>query len=609
MMVSRSAGNSITAGRECPGTTVGTRSSGTATGTDAVDVCAKGQRTADMDESVAQVFRLLRLAHAGQPEQALVLAGESQAAQDSLGMLYVRAVALHCLGDHESAVTTAEMMLDITAQRVGLTNLTTVGATTSGAWTAELTSLAAPAVVSGAEAQTAGWQSIALSFRATQHMLLSELNPQVFDMGATLQDLAQAEAALSNDVTDGFVLATAHTGLGHGYHALRLYELALPQYEAALEASLSHSADVALMSAVTNQLDLAELHLNWSVELHRIRETDRARDKSTTAARHAALAQEYASTDDTRAYAASAALLAACADSTGSPDEVVERIREAILGVEGHGLRASRAFALPFLAWALERADQLPEALEVAAEACDALPPDASWMRISAAYHTRAALLARSGTDSARVGLAYGDQLAKTMWGQRLRTLQDARSVQILERVTLERDRVQVLAHTDALTGVGNRRAFDVRVAELGMGASDADVAIIVVDVDRLKAVNDAGGHEAGDLTLQAVAGALIGEVRTADLVARLGGDEFVAVIEGVDQADATALAARMIEAVSAALGATVTVSVGVATGRAAEAGAGLLRSADRAMYAAKRASRDAMGLEAPMQIGEILTG
>ncbi|MBA3280289.1 MAG: GGDEF domain-containing protein [Geodermatophilaceae bacterium] len=534
-----------------------------------------------MTDSKAGVIRLLRLAQAGQPEQALVRADELLRAGQSLGVLYARAVALRCLGDHQGAVQGAEKMLAITGGR-GITSSAgtmTGGTVTAGSITAG----------TSAEADLAGWHSIALAFRACQQMLISEISPQVFDLESTLHDLAQAEAALTNDVNDGFVLATAHTGLGHGYHDLRLYELALPHYEAALRAALTQSAEI----AVTSQLNLAELHLNWSVELFRIRETARARDKSATAARHAVLAQEYASIDETVSYAAIADLLAACADSSGeAADAVVVRIRDGLQAVEHHGLRESRAFALPFLAWALERAGRLPEALEVAAQACDALPADATWMLTSAAYHTRAALLARSGSDAARAALAYGDQLAKTMWRQRLRTLHNARSVQILQRVTLERDRVQVLAHTDALTGIGNRRAFDVRVAELDRSADTTEVAMIVVDVDRLKAVNDAGGHEAGDLTLQAVAGALTGQVRAGDLVARLGGDEFVAVVEGTDHAQATALAGRMAEAVSLALGSAVTVSVGVATGPACEAGAGLLHAADRAMYAAKRASR-----------------
>lgn len=548
----------------------------------------KGLRSASMDDGHAEVIRLLRLAQAGQPELALAQADEQLGAEESLGILFARAVALHCLGAHQAAVGAAELMLAITVGRAGTTGRPTTGAATTRA-TTDTTAFGA-----AGEPETAGWQSTALSFRAWQHMLLSEIDPQAFDLESTLQDLAQSEAALSDDVADGFVLATAHTSLGHSYYALRLYELALPHYQAAFDAARTRSAEDAVTTVVTSQLNLAELHLNWSVELHRIRETARAQDKSAIAARHAALAQEYASTDETRDYAASAALFAACADSGGAaPEKVVERIREGLRAVDGRGLREDRAFALPFLAWALDRAGRLPEALQAATEACEALPEDATWMLTSAAYHTRAALLARAGSDSARAGLAYGDQLAKTMWRQRLGTLHNARSAQILERVTLERDRVQVLAHTDALTGVGNRRAFDVRVAELGRSAADSsEVAMLVVDVDRLKAVNDAGGHEAGDRTLQAVASALTGQVRAGDLVARLGGDEFVAVVEGADRAAATALAARMVDAVSVALGSAVTISVGVASGPASEAAAGLLHAADRAMYTAKRARR-----------------
>lgn len=556
----------------------------------------------DMDDSLAEVIRLLRVAQAGQPEQALVQADEALAHRPSQGIVYARAVALHCLGDHESAAAAAEQMLNMlgSADPDDPVGPTAAVRPNSGA----------SAERPGAESSEVGWQSIALSFRACQHMILSERHPQMFDMETTLQDLGHAEAALNSDVADGFVVATAHTNLGHGYHALRLYELALPQYEAALEASLSDSAEVAMMMAVKSQLNLAELHLNWSVELHRIRETDRARDKSLTAARHAALAQEYASTEDAAPYAAIAALLGACADSSGPPDEVVDRIRDGIHAVEEVSQRESRAFALPFLAWALDRAGRLPEALTVASEACDALPSDATWILTSAAYHTRAALLARSGSDPARAGLAYGDQLAKTMWQQRLRTLHNARSVQILERITLERDRVAVLAHTDPLTGVGNRRAFDVRVAELASSsADDVEVAMIVVDVDQLKAVNDTGGHEAGDLTLQAVAGALIDESRASDLVARLGGDEFVVVAEVQDRTDAAALATRMIDAISAALGSAVTVSVGVATAPVSETGSNLLRKADRAMYAAKRAGRAPEENPGVVPIGESLTG
>ncbi|MGI8626375.1 MAG: diguanylate cyclase domain-containing protein [Geodermatophilaceae bacterium] len=529
-----------------------------------------------MDDSFAEVIRLLRLAQTGEREQALILADEQLRAGESPGVLYARAVTLHSLGDHDGAARSAERMLGLTAGT-------------------EMT----------------GWRSIALALRAWQHLLLIDTNGQLFDLESILHDLAEAEAMVSDGVFDGFVLSTAHTCLGNGYHELRLYELARPNFEAAFAAATARPDEIVVNRAVSSQLNLATMHLNWSMELHRIGDSGGSREKSVIAARHAAMAQEYATTDDTQSYADHAGLLLACAVSSfGNEGREAEGIRDALKVLEGRGLRETRGYALPFLARALGRVGQHTEALEVATQAISALPADATWMVASAAYHTQATLLVESGSDSARAALAYGDQLAETMWRQRLRTLHDVRARQFVERVTQERDRIQVLANTDALTGVGNRRAFDVRIAELAASDSDsAEVALIVVDVDRLKAVNDAGGHEAGDRALQAVAGALTSQVRAGDLVARLGGDEFVAVLVGMDRAAAGEVAQRMVDAVSAALSSTVTVSLGVATGPAAEAGSSLLRAADRAMYAAKRSRRVVMTGSQPVVADQSRTG
>lgn len=517
----------------------------------------------------ADVIRLLRLAQTGHREQALVQADDQLRVRESPGLLYARAVALHSVGDHDGAAVTAERILVLAAGEV----------------------MPAPSAVD----EMAGWRSIALPFRAWQRLLLRENSSQTFDLESILHDLTQAEAMLDKEVSDRFILATAHTCLGNGYHELRLYELAAPNYEAAFYAATAHPGHVVADRAVASQLNLATMHLNWSVELERVRDSVGAHEKSAIAARHAAVAQQYA-TDETEPYAAHAGLLLACAEpDRAAARQVVQRIRAALAVLKGRGLRESPAYALPFLARALNRAGQHSEALKVAEQAIGALPEDATWMVASAAYHTHAVLLAESGSESVRAALAYGDQLAETMWRQRLRTLHDVTSMQSMERVTLERDRVQVLANTDALTGVGNRRAFDVRMAEIRRAAEGCDVSVtmIAVDVDRLKAVNDARGHEAGDRTLKAVAGALTSQMRSGDLIARLGGDEFVAVLVGIDRAAADHSAQRVVNAVSAALGPTVTVSVGVATGPGSEAGAALLHSADRAMYAAKRAGRD----------------
>lgn len=523
-----------------------------------------------MTANLAEVRRLLGLAQTGEREQALILADEQLRAVESPGFLYVRAVALHSRGDHQGAADTAVRILTLTA--------------------GEAIDLAPEA-----RAELDGWRSIALSLRAWQHLLLSETNRQASDLESILHDLAQAEAMLSSGLFDGFLLSTAHTCLGNGYLELRLYELAVPNYEAAFAAATDNPYAVVVDRALGSQLNLATILLNWSMELHRIRDSEGAREKGVIAARHAEIAREYANTGATRAWAVHADLLLACADSIlGNHGQVMKRIRDALKVLQGRGLRESPSYALPFLARALDRAGQHDQALEVAQQAISALPEDASWIVASAAHHTRATLLAQSGSESARAALSYGDQLAETMWRQRLRTLHDVRSMQFRERVTRERDRVQVLASTDALTGVGNRRAFDVRMSYLGTSAAD-EVAMIVVDVDRLKAVNDAEGHEAGDRTLQAVAAALVSQVRSGDLLARLGGDEFVAVLEGMDRVAAGEVADRMVAAVSEAVGPTVTVSLGVATGPSADAGSSLLRAADRAMYAAKRRSRVVM--------------
>jgi len=465
------------------------------------------ERSTDTDDKHAGVIRLLRLAQTGNREQALLLADEQLRVSESPGMLYARAVALHSIGDHAGAAGAAERILALTAG-------------------------------DGVAGEMAGWRSIALSFRAWKHIVLSEVQKQAVDLDSILRALARAEALLSDDVPDGFVLATAHTCLGNAYNDLRLYELARPHYDAAFAAATTRT-DVIVDRAVSSQVNLATMHLNWAMELHRIGDSHGAREKSVIAARHAATAQEYATTNDAQSWGAHAGLLFACADSAGGDDEVVvARIRAGLKAMEGRGARESRPFALPFLARALDRAGQHSEALAVAEQAISALTDDATWQTAAPAFHTHATLLGALGSDSARAALAYGDQLAETLWRQRLRTLHNARSVQVLERVTRERDRVQVLANTDALTGVGNRRAFDVRMAELGTSATD-EVALIVVDVDLLKAVNDADGHEAGDRVLKAVAVALTSQVRAGDLVARVGGDEFVAVLEDMDRAAA----------------------------------------------------------------------
>jgi diguanylate cyclase (GGDEF)-like protein len=149
-------------------------------------------------------------------------------------------------------------------------------------------------------------------------------------------------------------------------------------------------------------------------------------------------------------------------------------------------------------------------------------------------------------------------------------------------------------ARVDALTGLLNRRGFEERLAvETARATRDASqVAVVALDLDNFKRVNDVSGHEAGDRAL-ATLGALIGEhARVGDLAARWGGEEFVVVMPRADIEAAHALAER-VRAALAATGLGVTVSAGVGAAEAPFDPRALLASADAALYEAKRAGRD----------------
>jgi diguanylate cyclase (GGDEF)-like protein/PAS domain S-box-containing protein len=159
----------------------------------------------------------------------------------------------------------------------------------------------------------------------------------------------------------------------------------------------------------------------------------------------------------------------------------------------------------------------------------------------------------------------------------------------------------EALAHAylyDSLTGLPNRTLFTYRLAyALAKGkGSPGSVALLVLDLDRFKAINDALGHEVGDEVLVAVSGRLQAANGTAEVVARLGGDEFLVLFDGEDAVgEAEAFSQRVLEALSVPIAAGtgevfITASIGIAStsARVIEA-TPLLSNADAAMYQAKK--------------------
>jgi diguanylate cyclase (GGDEF)-like protein len=152
------------------------------------------------------------------------------------------------------------------------------------------------------------------------------------------------------------------------------------------------------------------------------------------------------------------------------------------------------------------------------------------------------------------------------------------------------------LAERDPLTGLGNRRAFDGAMAELQDAGEPG--ALILLDLDNFKQVNDRLGHQRGDDVLRAVADALREGVRESDLVARIGGDEFGIVLHqaGADRAERVAADLRAaVRAVCSSLPLTsaVDASIGVAPlGESPGDAVEMVARADAAMYRIKHARR-----------------
>jgi diguanylate cyclase (GGDEF)-like protein len=148
-------------------------------------------------------------------------------------------------------------------------------------------------------------------------------------------------------------------------------------------------------------------------------------------------------------------------------------------------------------------------------------------------------------------------------------------------------------AATDPLTGLGHHATFHATLAHAHRRPS---TAVVLVDVDGFKRVNDTFGHQYGDRVLRELAGALSGALRRGDTLFRIGGDEFAALLVVADPAEALEAGRRLRAAVTDAnLG--VTVSIGVAVPQEGETDACVLGRADRALYRVKADGRDGVAL------------
>jgi diguanylate cyclase (GGDEF)-like protein len=164
-------------------------------------------------------------------------------------------------------------------------------------------------------------------------------------------------------------------------------------------------------------------------------------------------------------------------------------------------------------------------------------------------------------------------------------------------------DNLRLLASTDPLTGAFNRRAFfeAAQIEQARCHRTNETMAMLLVDIDHFKAVNDTYGHEAGDIVLQRIVAEARTEIRATDVLGRIGGEEFALVLPTAQGFEAGAAMAERIRARlerlaipfgSVQLSVTVSIGVTEAHGAAIDVKA-MLRAADGALYRAKSEGRN----------------
>jgi len=172
------------------------------------------------------------------------------------------------------------------------------------------------------------------------------------------------------------------------------------------------------------------------------------------------------------------------------------------------------------------------------------------------------------------------------------------------------RSELAEIAFTDNLTSCLNRNGFEYALDQIIDSASrrETEIAILAVDIDHFKAINDSAGHLVGDMVLREVAMLLLDASRAGDVVGRVGGEEFVMLLPGADSETAGVVAERLMDSMRSHTfrvpqgNKKVTISVGIASERISEPyiGGALRARADEALYVAKRLGRDRVVLWAP---------
>jgi diguanylate cyclase (GGDEF)-like protein len=445
--------------------------------------------------------------------------------------------------------------------------------------------------------ELAGEQDLAVnaaSWAAAHASRLGELS--------VASELATKSLLALESVTDGPLRVEIMNRLGIFCESFLDYDRAIEQFEASLASAesvgdnekicrqLYNVADMLLLAA--RQRQLADVHIG-DEELARAEEViRRLLDRAT---------------DEFKRRTASHRLLAEVLCERGRAQEglaVLERFRHQGNEVVSAAQRAALAW---IEARCLRRIGRFEESVTQAEHAVTIAGASDDNHQFMVALEELAACQEAAGHASA--ALATARKVKAVLW-----TIHQRQIRQLVEEVWARADfvRDQALlqsqaaeasrrAEEDELTGVGNRRVLE---RFLGSEAHGEDrLALVVVDVDHFKEINDTFGHEVGDAVLRRIGYLLRDEMRARQVAVRYGGDEFVLALLGVDLQAAAGFAERLRQTIEAldwsavAPGLRVTASHGVAAGAVGRWQA-VFSAADAALYAAKRGGRNAVVTE-----------
>ncbi|GAB2908854.1 hypothetical protein GCM10027047_03780 [Rhodococcus aerolatus] len=409
------------------------------------------------------------------------------------------------------------------------------------------------------------------------------LAPRLAVEASGIDDLVGAEAALAR-TTDPAVRGWCGFGFGWTCTELNLPEMALAHLAAAPTAALvpeqATLVELVRVTALLQQAEQVELVGGDPGGADPAELRGRAADHARTAAELVAAARDAPgwSPEARRRWGAATAEVALVLSGwREDPAGAVRSARAALDGGRGRvavtGLGHLPAVLVRSLAALGDPARALAEGAALLARPRGVLSPAGELTLRHALLEVSAA-----GGDAVAVNaLAVTVAQARSLVAEHRRGAVAVQDALALRRVTAAHEAERRAAREDPLTRVGNRRALDEAVA----AAQGSTVAVLVIDVDDFKTLNDGWGHAAGDEVLVAVAGVLRAQCRAEDQVFRTGGDEFVVLARGADHAAADAIGAR----------------VGAAVGELRLEGLRadqLLPAADQRMYVAKRARRRA---------------